>query len=93
MAGPHEIALGIASVLGKPGLPNPMIIAFRGQSLDSAAEIVMAIICECDDSSVGIDKVELDAELHRQITEQAYVSSVRMLACDDLAGEMRVFAS
>ena len=33
MAGPHKIALGIASVLGKPGLPNPMLISFRGQSL------------------------------------------------------------
>ncbi len=93
MAGPHEIALGIASVLGKPGLPNPMVISFRGQSLDSAAEIVRAIISECDDASIGIDKIELDAELHQHmISGRGYRSAVRLVACDDLVGEMRLFA-
>ncbi len=92
MAGPHEIALGIASVLGKPGLPNPMMISFRGESLDGAAEIVRAIITECDDAGIRIDKIELDAELHRNIIERGYSNPVRLTACDDLIGEIRLFA-
>ena len=93
MAGPHEIALGIASVLGKPGLPNPMIITFRGQTLDDAAEIVRAIISECDDADIRIDKIELDAELHRHmIGGRGYSNAVRLVACDDLFGEIRLFA-
>ncbi len=93
MAGPHEIALGIASVLGKPGLPDPMVISFRGQSLESAAEVVTAIISECQDASIGIAKIELDAELHRHMMGgRGYSHAVSLLACDDLVGEMRLFA-
>lgn len=65
MAGPHEIALGIASVLGKPGMLNPMPVSFRGQSLDGAAEIVNAIISECSDADIRIAKIELDPDLYR----------------------------
>jgi hypothetical protein len=93
VAGPHEIALGIASVLGKPGLPNPMMISFRGQSLESAAEVVSAIISECSYADIGIDKIELDPELHQHmIGRRAYNKSVHLTACDDLIGEMKVFA-
>ena len=93
MAGPHEIALGIASVLGKPGLPNPMTISFRGQSLESAAEIVRAIIAECDDANIGIEKIELGPELRRQIVgARGYRTAVPLVPLDDLRGEMRVFA-
>lgn len=92
MAGPHEIALGIASVLGKPGLPNPMIVSFRGQSLDSALEVVRAVISECGDAGIGIEKIELDPELYQNIMERAYSSAVRLVACEDLAGEIKLFA-
>ena len=70
LAGPHEIALGIASVLGKRGLPNPMIISFRRQSLESAAEVVRAIISEYRDAEIGIDEIELDRDLHRQMVSK-----------------------
>lgn len=92
MTGPHEIALGIATVLGQPGLPNPMIISFRGQSLESAAEVVMAIISECEDAGIGIAKIELDPELHNNLAEGDYSIAVTLRACDDLFGEIKVFA-
>ena len=93
MAGPHEIALGIASVLGKPGLPNPMIISFRGQSLESAAEVVRAIVSECRDVDIGIDKIELDPDLHlHMISGRGSSNAVSLLACDDLVGDIRIFA-
>ena len=94
MAGPHEIALGIANVLGKPGLPNPMSISFRGQSLESAAEVVRAIVSECDDASIGIEKIELDADLHRHlIGQRRHTYAVPLEASDNLVGEIRLFAS
>ena len=93
MAGPHEIALGIASVLGKPGLPNPMMISFRGQSLESAAEIVRAIISECSDADIAIAKIDLDPELHRHmIGGRGNSNDASLEACDDLVGEIRLFA-
>jgi hypothetical protein len=33
MAGPKEVALGVASVLGQSGLPNPLSITFRGNKV------------------------------------------------------------
>ena len=93
MAGPHEIALGIASILGKPGLPNPMSISFRGQSLESAAEVVRAIVSECADASIGIEKIELDGDLHRHmIGQRDHTNAVPLEACDNLVGEIRLFA-
>ena len=92
MPGSHEIALGIASVLGKSGMPNPLLMSFRGQSLDSAAEVVRAIISECDDAGIVIKKIEFDRELHRTILEGGYAGSVRFVVSDDLAGEIRLFS-
>ena len=93
MAGPHEIALGIASVLGKPGLPNPMTISFRGQSLESASEVVRAIMSECDDAGIGIEKIELDPDLHRHMTnERGHTNAVPLVGDEDLVGEMKLFA-
>ena len=92
MAGPREIALGIATVLGKPGLPNPMTVSFRGQSLNEGAYIVRAIITECDDAGIRVAKVEADTELHQTLIAQGYDSAVPLLASDDLVGEIRVFA-
>ena len=93
MAGPHEIALGIASILGKPKVPNPLSVSFRGQSLESAAEVVNAIISECSDADIGIAKIELDADLHRHmIAAPRYREGVRLEPCEDAVGEMRLFA-
>lgn len=93
MAGPKEIALGIASVLGKPGLPDPMTISFRGQTLDEGAHIVRAIITECEDAGLRVTKVETDVELHRNMIAQGYGGAVPILACHDLSGEIRVYSN
>lgn len=92
MAGPHEIAIGVVSVLGKPGLPNPLLISFRGQTIGEAASIVKAIVSESNDAGVGIYKIELDAELERRMATQGYSGPVRLIGCDELIGEIRVFA-
>jgi hypothetical protein len=62
MAGPREIALGIASVLGKPGLPDPLLISFRGQTVDDAFSVVLAIVAECEDAGLAVAKIELNVE-------------------------------
>lgn len=92
MAGPREIALGIASVLGKPGLPNPLIVSFRGQTLQKAASIVLAIVAECVDAELAVDKIELDADLAHMIAAHDYDGPIRLVASDSLASEIRVFA-
>ena len=92
MAGPKEIALGIASVLGKPGLPDPMTISFRGQTLDEGTQIVRAIITECEDAGIRVAKVEADVDLHKNLMAEGYEGAVPLLACVDLLGEIRVFA-
>ena len=89
----HEVALGIASILGKPGTRNPFLTSFRGQSLDSAAEIINAIISECSDAGIGIANIELDPDLRRHmIAARGYCESVRLESCEDLIGDMRLFA-
>ena len=92
MAGPREIALGIASVLGKPGLPDPLLISFRGQTLNDAAGIVEAIVSECDDAGVSVHKIELDPALGREMVERGYGGAVALVACDELTGEIKIFA-
>ena len=43
MAGSKEVALGVASAVGKKGLPNPLVITFRGQLLSEAADVVRGL--------------------------------------------------
>ena len=90
MSGPHEIALGVASILGRPGSPNPLLISFRGQTIDSAAEIVEAIVSETGDAGIAIAKIELDAELYRRTMARGYTGPARLIRCDELMDEIRV---
>lgn len=93
MAGPHEIALGIASVLGKRGMPNSPPISFRGQTLDGAAEVVNAIISEYSDADIRIAKIELDPGLYRHIiAAEGHQTRVRLEPRDNLVSEVKIFA-
>ena len=68
-------------------------MSFRGQSLDSAAEVVNAIISACSDATIEITKVELDPDLHRHmIAARGYREIVRLEPCDDLIGDIRVYS-
>ena len=70
-----------------------MSISFRGQSLASAAEVVRAIVSECADAGIGIEKIELDADLHRHmIGQRGHTNAVPREASDDLIGDIRIFA-
>lgn len=93
MAGPHEIAIGIASVLGKPGVPNPLMVSFRGQTLESAAEIVEAIVSECEDAALGIEKIELESDLKRTLVGLKYEGAVPLVTVDGSIGEIRVYSA
>ena len=63
MAGPREIALGVAAVLGSEHGPNPVPLTFRGQSLQDAADLVQLIMAECGDAGILLEGLELDPEL------------------------------
>ena len=94
MAGPHEVALGIASVLGKPGVPDPLTVSFRGQSLESASEIVRAITAECRDAGIEVAKIELDPDLYRHmIAERGHATAVPLSASDSLIGDIKIYAT
>ena len=79
-------------MLGKPGLPNPLTISFRGQTLDDGADILRAIITECDDAGIPVSKIEADTDLQQNLVAGGYVGTVRLVACDELAGEIKIFA-
>ena len=93
MAGPYEIALGIASILGKPGVPNPLMVSFRGQTLESAAEIVEAIVSECEDAALTIEKIELESELEKTLVRRKYGGTAPLVTVVGSVGEIRIFAA
>ncbi len=67
MAGAREIGIGIARVLGLESGPNPFPLSFKGETVAEAAEIVSAILRECEDAGIQIREVRLDAELFEQV--------------------------
>ena len=93
MAGPHEIAIGIASILGKPGVPNPLMVSFRGQTLESAAEIVEAIASECEDAALTVEKIELESELEQTLVRRKYGGAAPLVTVEESVGEIRIFAA
>ena len=92
MAGPKEVALGVASVVGKKGLPNPLIITFRGQPLREAADIVRMIVSECDDAGIAVKKIEIAQDLAEHISSNGYGGSVPLVAKRDLLGEIKIYS-
>ena len=93
MAGPHEIAIGIASILGKPGVPNPLMVSFRGQTLESAAEIVEAIASECEDAALTVEKIEFESELEQTLVRRKYGGAAPLVTVEESVGEIRIFAA
>ena len=91
MAEVKEVALGVASVVGKKGLPNPLIVTFRGQPLREAADIVRMIVSECDDAGIVIKKIEIDQDLEAHISSNGYGGSAPLVVKHDLLGEMKIF--
>lgn len=79
MANAKEVALGIASALGSEHAPDPLPISFRGQSLSEASTIVLAILAECRDAGIALDRVQLDPELYREATGRAGALEAELL--------------
>ncbi len=71
MANAKEVALGITSVLGSTRSPDPLPITFRGQALPEAAAIVIAIVHECRDADIALNRVVVDPELYQEVRSRA----------------------
>ncbi len=63
MAGHQEIALGIAGILQRSPMPEPLPVTFRGQTLEDGADLVLRIIAECQDAGIALSHVALDPAL------------------------------
>lgn len=92
MAGPKEIALGVASVVGTKGLPNPLVITFRGQPLREAADIVRMIVSECADTGVVVETIEIDQDLEQHIIVNGYSGAVPLIPNRALLGEFKIYS-
>lgn len=92
MAGPKEVAIGVASMLGTKRAPNPLTITFRGQPLREAADIVRMIVSECDDARIVIKKIEIDQDLEEHIRSNGYGGSAPLVAKHDLPGEIKIYS-
>ena len=92
MAGSKEVALGVASAVEKMGLPNPLVITFRGQPLSETADIVRMIVSECADAGVVIKKIEIDQDLEHHIIENGYGGAVPLIPNRALLGEIKIYS-
>ncbi len=85
MAAAQEIGIGMASLLAMDAGPEPLPLSFRGQTLDEAGEIVLAILAECKDAQISLNRVEGDPHLCRHIVRDVHVP---LRANPQLVGEM-----
>lgn len=96
MATLSEIALGIATVLQSAAEPEPFPVTLRGQSLEDGAFLLKAIIRECRDADIHLQKVEADPELWRHMRDHsssdfASYMDVPIQNAADLHAELRFF--
>lgn len=91
MAGANEVALGVASLLAAEHAPNPVPISFRGQTISEAGTIILAILSECRDANILLDRVVMDPELHHEVTNRATVLDMPTESDSGLHGEVLFF--
>ena len=91
MAGLREIALGLATALQSPGVPDPLPVTFWGESLVDAAELLALVARECSDAGVPLRRVEVDPVLARYLRDSRRVVGVPVAANPELSGEARFF--
>lgn len=63
MAGMHEIAIGIATVLGSSLTPDPLHVALCGQSTEEAFFLIRKVVDEYVDAEVRLGSVVAPAPL------------------------------
>ena len=91
MAGSNEVALGVASLLASDSAPNPVPLSFRGQAISEAGTIILAILSECRDADILLDRVVMDPQLHREVTHRATILDVPVQSDRGLHGEVLFF--
>ena len=90
MAGAREIGIGIARALSLKSGPNPLPLSFRGQSIIEAAEIVRAVLRECEDAGIKLSAVELEPDLYHQFRGHVG-TSFNLVENSALSGEAQFF--
>ena len=71
MAGAREIGIGVARALSLESGPNPFPLTFKGETVTEAADIVSAVLRECEDAGIKLAAVELNPELFQQVRGQS----------------------
>ena len=67
------------------------MVSFRDQALEGAAEIVEAIVSECDDAALTIEKIELESDLKRTLVARACAGAGPLITIDGSGGEIRLW--
>jgi hypothetical protein len=83
-------------VLQTTSKPEPFPLTLRGQSVEQGAFLLKAIIRECLDANIRLQRVEADPELLRHMTSNGSIESgcymdVPVESAPDLGGELRFF--
>lgn len=68
MAGIHEIALGIASVLRSGAGPNPLPVDLWGYAPDDGADFLRHLADECADAGIAVQEIRADPAFVHQLT-------------------------
>lgn len=93
MTGAREIGVGIARALSHDRAPNPFPLSFTGETVKEAADIVSAILRECEDAGIKLEEVKLDAELFERVRGQSGGTSFRLVCDATLNCEVRFIRS
>ena len=64
-----EVALGIATVLGLGGRPEPFPVVFKGYSLADAALLLRSVLRECSEANIKLSRVQVPTELLRNLRD------------------------
>lgn len=92
MAEIREIALGIATVITSSNEPEPFPVILKGQSLPDAALLIRAVINECADAGLTLQKVEVGIELLHHLRDghlpERSCRGVQIVGVDELSTQL-----
>ena len=68
MAGIHEMALGIATVLRSGSAPNPLPVDLWNYASDEGADFLRHLADECADAGIAVKEIRADPAIVHQLT-------------------------
>ena len=88
----QEIGLALATALALDYTPDPMPLTFGGQNdVSERAQIVLAVLDECEDAGVELARVELSPELYAEVRQ--WTDGGPVTSNPNLHGEARFYRS